>query len=399
VKKIIIIAHFTTLPGEAGFDRFQYLAEKVAESYDVKLLTSRFHHKQKSFREQKFGSEKYEIILIEEKGYKNNVGIDRIVSHFYFEKNIKLYLGSLQEKVDLVYCAYPTMKTAYIAGNYCKERGIPFIMDIVDVWPESIKSAFPKFGKLIDLLIFPLSIFADRIYCLSENFVAVSETYLNRALKANPRVKEKTVAFIGTDAEYFDGLANVGFLKPEEEFWISYIGTLSYSYDIPTVIKAMVLLFDKYPMIKFKIMGIGPFEASFKKEAEKVQANIEFFGYLPHERLFPILKNSDVAMNAIIAGAQQSITAKLGDYLCAGLAVLNSCLNKEIISIVKEENIGFNYMPGDYRKLAQRIEYLYNNRDECASMGRNSRKLADDKFDRKKSYKKIYDMIDRLLVG
>ena len=234
---------------------------------------------------------------------------------------------------------------------------------------------------------------------MADNVVAVSETYLDRALKANPKAKEKAAVYIGTDADYFDELASAEFSKPVDDFWVSYIGTLSYSYDIPTVIKAMALLFDKYPMIKFNVMGNGPFESAFKKEADSVKANIEFLGYLPHSEMYPILKNSDIAMNAIVGTAQQSITIKMGDYLCAGLAVLNSCLNKEIISIVNEENIGFNYMPGDDRKLAEYIEYLYKNREECTSKGQNSRKLANEKFDRKKSYKKIYDMIDRLLVG
>ena len=398
-KNVLIIAHFTSLPGESDFYRFQYLAEKIANRYNVTLVTSHFHHRSKTFRENSYETEKYKVQLINEPGYVKNVGFDRFISHRRFAKNIRLYLKGLNDSVDLIYCAYPTMGTAYIAGKYCQEKGIPFVLDIVDVWPESIKSAFSKFEKAVDFLIFPITLFANKIYRLADNVVAVSETYLDRALKANPKAKEKAVVYIGTDADYFDGLASAEFSKPVDEFWVSYIGTLSYSYDIPTVIKAMALLFDKYPMIKFNVMGNGPFESAFKKEADSVKANIEFLGYLPHSEMYPILKNSDIAMNAIVGTAQQSITTKMGDYLCAGLAVLNSCLNKEIISIVNEENIGFNYMPGDYRKLAEHIEYLYKNREECTLKGQNSRKLANEKFDRKKSYKKIYDMIDRLLVG
>jgi glycosyltransferase involved in cell wall biosynthesis len=399
MKNVLIIAHYTSLPGELDNYRFEYLAEKLADKYNVTLVTSNFVHKTKTFRKKSNENGKYKISIIDELGYKKNVGIDRIISHLYFEKNIKLFLNNLTEPIDLIYCAYPTMGTAYIAGKYCLKRQIPFVLDIIDVWPESIKSAFTISDKFVDLIIFPLSLYANKIYRMADNLIAVSETYLNRALKANPNAKEKLAIYIGTDLEYFDCIANVEFKKSQEEFWITYIGTLSYSYDIKTLIMAMCLLFDKYPKIKLKILGCGPLEDSFKKEAKKENANVEFFGYLPHTELYPIIKNSNVGLNAIVESAQQSITIKMGDYLSAGLAILNSSLNSEITSIVDCEKIGFNYLPGDYKQLAAYVEYLYQNQEMCILMGKNSRKLAVQKFDRKKSYVEIYKLIDRVLLN
>lgn len=49
-KRVWIVAPFTTLPGEPGFNRFTYLAEKMSDRMDVTLWTSRFSHHLKKVR-------------------------------------------------------------------------------------------------------------------------------------------------------------------------------------------------------------------------------------------------------------------------------------------------------------------------------------------------------------
>ena len=47
---ITIVAPFCSLPNEPYFNRFRYLAERLAEQHDVLLITSNFKHYDKSFR-------------------------------------------------------------------------------------------------------------------------------------------------------------------------------------------------------------------------------------------------------------------------------------------------------------------------------------------------------------
>jgi glycosyltransferase involved in cell wall biosynthesis len=404
-REILLVAPFTILPGEKGFNRFTYIAEKLSsKGHKVTLLTSNFKHSDKNFRD-KTKIEKinrsltYKIVMIDELGYKKNIGIDRIQSHRHFSKQLALFLKNIKQKPDVIYCAYPMMDAAFIVGRYAKKFQIPFVMDIQDVWPEAIKNAIPLPEVLVDVILYPLTVYANKIYSLADYVVGVSKSYVQRVNKVNINARSYLPIYIGTDLGVFDSYKEKQVKEDPNEFWITYIGTISYSYDLETVIRAVSILKNKgIPNIVFKVFGSGPLQPKFEKLANQLGAPVNFMGHLKYEEMIPYLVSSDIAANAISKGAQQSITNKIGDFLSAGLPVLNSSLNKEFLEMVTVENIGYNYNPGDPVKLAALIEQLYNNKGLRAAYGENARRLAEEKFDRRHSYGEIYNLIEHATV-
>ncbi|MFZ7942314.1 MULTISPECIES: glycosyltransferase family 4 protein [Bacillaceae] len=401
-REILLVAPFTILPGEKGFNRFTYIAEKLSsKGHRVTLLTSNFKHSDKDFRDETkiemIGKTlNYQIIMINELGYKRNIGFDRIQSHRHFSKQLALYLKNSKQKPDVIYCAYPMMDAAFIVGRYAKKLQIPFIMDIQDVWPEAIKNAIPLPEAVADVFLYPLTVYANKIYRLADYVVGVSKSYVHRVNKVNSNAKSYLPIFIGTDLGVFDTCKGMTVRKDPNEFWITYIGTISYSYDLETVIRAVSILKNKgMSNIVFKVFGSGPLQPKFEQLANQLDAPVDFMGHYKYEEMIPYLVSSDIAANAISKGAQQSITNKIGDFLAAGLPVLNSSLNKEFIEMVTAENIGYNYNPGDSLKLAALIEHLYHNEGLRAAHGANARRLAEQKFDRRHSYKEIYRLIEQ----
>ena len=398
-KNVLLVAPFTNLPGEKGFNRFSYIASKLSElGHNVTLVTSSFKHREKKFRDQKTIaglSLPYKVTIIPELGYTKNVGFDRVWSHRHFSKQLTAFLKTLEMKPDVIYCAYPMMGAAYEVGKFAKRNKVPFIIDIQDVWPESIKNTLKFPDPLTDALLYPLTLYANRIYQLADSVVGVSQSYIDRVEKVNRHAKDFLPVFIGTDLGHFDACKVGEVNKNPEEFWITYVGTFSYSYDIPTVIRAVAKLKEKgFQHIVFKVMGDGPFRSKYEQLATELNAPVEFMGHLSYEEMVPILVRSDLAANAISKGAQQSITNKIGDYVAAGLPVLNSSLNKEFCDIVTNRKIGYNYAPEDADTLADLIESLYNNNDLRRVFGVNSRKLAEEKFDRRTSYQEIYSVVE-----
>ena len=335
----------------------------------------------------------YSLVIITELGYKKNVGLDRIWSHRHFAKQLGAYLKMIKRKPDVIYCAYPMMGAAYEVGKFAKRNHIPFIIDIQDVWPESIKNTLNFPEPLTNTLLYPLTLYANRIYQLADTVVGVSKSYIARVEKVNRHAKNFLPVYIGTDLGHFDSCKRVKVFKKQDEFWITYVGTLSYSYDIHTVIKAVAKLKEKgLNRIVLKVLGDGPFMGKYKQLATELNAPVDFLGYLAYEEMVPTLVRSDLAANAISKGAQQSITNKIGDYVAAGLPILNSSMNTEFCDIVTSRKLGYNYSPGDSDKLSEHIETLYHNHELRRFFGANSRKLAEEKFDRRNSYQEIYSL-------
>jgi glycosyltransferase involved in cell wall biosynthesis len=394
-KNILLVCPFVSLKGEIYFNRFRYLALNLTKiGYNVTLVTSDFEHFSKSFRgDATTYNEGYEIVLIKETGYNKNVELKRIYSHYNFCKNLDKYLESLQYKPDLIYSAYPLICSNLILGKYKDKNKIPLIIDVQDIWPDSIASYFGKFTKILQPLVNLFSIRASEAYSYADGIIAVSDTYLNLA-KKDLNIKYNQVVYLGADVSKVNAIEFIN--KEEGTFVVTYIGTLSYSYDIETIIKAAYFIKNKFPLIKFVIIGDGPLKDKFLKINIDHGSPVVFLGVMPYEKMIGHLKASDIGLNAITKEALQSITNKLSDYVCTRTPILNSSENHEIKELISNNNIGLNYTAGNHQSLINAIVQLYKEKNKLVAMKKNTLKVVQ-RFNRDEEYMKIYKMIKELI--
>lgn len=180
----------------------------------------------------------------------------------------------------------------------------------------------------------------------------------------------------------------------DEVIKIVYCGTLGHSYDISCVLEAMRKLKSEYlSKIEFIVMGDGPKMEEFKSKSENLP--VTFTGSLPYFEMVWVLSRCDIAMNPISKGAAQSIINKHMDYAMAGLPVINTQECKEYRKLVDKYEMGFNCENGNIEELIEKVLYLVKNKELRKKMGSNARKCAEEKFDRKQNYNKIYNLIMR----
>ena len=395
-KKILFVVNFTRLPWEHGNSRFPYIASHIdKEKFDVELVTSTFLHNKKEHRnknDENIGKQDYKITLIDEPGYKKNIDIKRIWSHKKFAKNVEKYLNTL-DRIDYIYLSIPSVSVAKVVAKYAKEKNIPLIVDVQDLWPEAFQMVL-HVPILSNLFFYPIKKNADYVYKSADSLIAVSETYLKRALIVNKTAQNKLVVFLGTDLDEFDNAVDSNKVEYNDNiFRIAYIGTLGSSYDIKCVIDSLAILKERnINNILFKVMGRGPLENEFKSYAKEKKVNVELTGYLNYTEMCPMLKACDIAVNPIVHGAAQSIINKVGDYAAAGLPVVNTQECKEYRDIVQNYEIGLNAECGNARDLADKIQMLYNDEALRVQASQNNRRLAEEKFDRKVTYKDIINI-------
>lgn len=401
MKDILIVAHFTQVPGEQGNSRFRYIADILADKgYNIELVTTRFSHRtkeQRNVQESQLKHIKYKLTMLQEKGYRKNVSLKRFYSHYIFGENFRKYLEN-RKKPDIIYCAVPSLDAAFVAAKFAKHNNIKFIIDVQDLWPEAFKMVF-NLPVISDLIFYPMNKKANFIYNAADEIVAVSETYVNRALLANKQLKRGGSIFLGTELARFDNLVIKNKVdKPKDEIQIAYIGTLGNSYDLIYVIDALALIKNKgINDIKFVVMGDGPLHSKFRDYAEQKQINVKFMGRLDYEKMVGVLVSCDIAVNPIKSNSAGSIINKVGDYAAAGLPVLNTQESEEYRRLIVDYNAGLNCKNSDPHDLAEKILILYNDPILRQKMGMNNRKLAEDKFDRKTNYKLIESLISSIL--
>ncbi len=398
-KRIVIVANFCDYGTEKNNNRFNYLAELLQKTgYDVELITSTFSHREKKQRVLAPQGKDYKETLVYEPTYNKNVSLKRFYSHHIFGKKLREYLETI-EKPDVIYCAIPSLDVAKVAAKYCKKHNVPFIVDIQDLWPEAFKLVF-KIPIVSDIIFAPMTWSANYAYRQADKVVAVSDTYKNRGLRVNKKDKEGLCVFLGTDLAAFDKKAASHTIeKPEDELWIGYAGTLGHSYNIEIVIDALNQIADKLTKnVVFKVFGDGPYLERFKEYAKDCKVKADFLGRLEYPLMVAYLTHCDIAVNPIAKGSAGSIINKHADYAAAGLPVVSTQESKEYRTLIMDYNFGINCGVESVDDVAAALLFLISDQEKRETMGRNARKLAEEKFDRNRAYIQIVELIDALVA-
>lgn len=402
-KKIAVISMGVKLNGEKGYSRFRYIGDFLSDAgYQVDLITTTFQHWEKAQRDIdaiKKEDYKFQLKFIYEPGYRKNIDLRRIRSHSIAAKNLTKLLEK-EGDYDLIYCEIPPNDVALAAAEYAKKKGIPFVPDVNDLWPEAMRMVL-DIPVVSDILFYPLQRDAEKVYSLVSGIIGTSDEYRDRPLKNQKLDVPRKTVYVGNEIAEFDrGVEKYGpeIQKSEGEFWVSYAGTIGTSYDIRTMVLAGKELLDRgMSQIKFKILGGGPLKDELENLAkEQGCVNVEFVGYAPYPKMAAYLAKSDILVNSFVKKAPQSIVTKIGDYLAAGKPMINTCMSPEFRQKVENDGFGINILPEDVKILADAIAELYEDRDGCRIMGEKARKIAEEQFDRPESYKKIIELIEEL---
>ncbi|HJB35071.1 MAG TPA: glycosyltransferase family 4 protein [Candidatus Blautia merdipullorum] len=403
MKKIAVISMGVKLNGEKGYSRFRYIGDFLSDAgYQVDLITTTFQHWEKAQRDvEAISKEEYKFRLkfIYEPGYKKNIDLRRIASHRIAAKNLKKLLEK-EGDYDLIYCEIPPNDVALAAAQYAHDKGIPFVPDVNDLWPEAMRMVV-DIPVVSDILFYPLKRDAEKVYSLVSGIIGTSDEYRDRPLKNQKLDVPRKTVYVGNEIAEFDkGVSRYGseILKEEGEFWVTYAGTIGTSYDIRTMVLAGKELMDrKMDNIKIKILGNGPLKEELEKLAKDQGCrNVEFLGYVSYPEMAAWLAKSDILVNSFVKKAPQSIVTKIGDYLAAGKPMINTCMSPEFRIKVEKDGFGINILPEDPRILADAVTDLYKDPEGRNRMGKRAREIAMEQFDRPQSYKKITELIEEL---
>lgn len=393
MKKIAIISlGYLWFPCESGPSRFFDIAKAfVNAGYEVECITTSFQHFKKAPRNKEdILNQKYpfKITFIDTPAYKKNVDLRRVISNKIAAGNLKKYLLKHVKSYDAVYVSIPANNIAAMVTKVCKRNHVPVVVDIEDLWPEAMSMVI-KNNFFRKVLLYSFEHDAEVTYRNSDGIIGTSEDYTERAFKKRKKDIPAETVYVGCNlAEFDSGVKKYKdeILKEDGQFWVTYAGSISTSYDIKTLIDAGNTLKNKD--VHVQILGTGSLKEELR-EYSKCMTNIHFWGFTPYPKMAAVLSKSDVVVNSFIKGAPQSIVNKVGDYLASGKPMINTLENPVFCRLVAQNDVGVNVEPGNVEMLVEAIErYLVPNKIQ----GKNARQLCESRFDREKNYKKIVEI-------
>lgn len=404
MKKIAIVSlGYMWFPCESGPSRFYQIVKTFVDAgYDVEAITTDFQHFKKAPRDKKkILSQGYpfHITFIQTPSYKKNIDIRRVLSNRTAEKNLRKYLEQHVDEYVAVYTSIPANNVAAAVTEICHKHGVPCVVDVEDLWPEAMSMVIKNTG-LRNFLLKEFRRDAENTYKNCSGVIGTSDDYTARAFKNQKRNIPNTTVYVGVNLKDFDdGVEKFKdeVVKPEGEFWVTYTGSISTSYDIKTLILAAKKLVEEgHPEIKVQILGTGSLKDELEEFSKGIE-NVKFWGFTMYPKMAAFLSKSDVVINSFVKGAPQSIVNKIGDYLASGKAMINTLENPVFCNLVERGKFGINIEPENVDVLAQTMLRLKENEAERHEMGRNARKLGEEEFDRAVSYKKIVKLTEKVI--
>lgn len=293
------------------------------------------------------------------------------------------------KKNDLVIGTSPPLFMGLPALLYSRLRGIPFVFEVRDLWPEVISAVGVGEKGSFTYKVFDRT--ASLLYDKSDLVVALTESFKETMINERGISAEKiTVIENAVDTDFFKPRplepGALGDLGLQNKFVVSYVGTIGFTHGVEIALKAAEELKSRIPDLVFLFVGDGSDkERLMKIKEEKKLDNVIFTGKQPKEKIPEFLNASAVSLVLSTGDPlfQKTIFAKVFEPMACSNPVIVGA-EGETRKIIERARSGIGFQPGSVNGLVDAITTLYANPAMREEFGHNGRKFVEEEFSREK---------------
>lgn len=293
-----------------------------------------------------------------------------------------------------------------LVGAYIRKfRGIPFVYNLQDIFPDSLVgtglskegSISWKIGRIIENKIYQN---ADKIIVISEDFKK------NIMAKGVPEdkievvynwVDENAVQNIEREKNKLFDKYNID----RNKFYIEYSGNIGLTQNMDMLLNVMEELIASHPNIGLILVGDGAYKEQVTKIiADKKLTNVVMLPFQPYEDISYVFSLGDVGLVISKPGVgANSVPSKTWSIMSASRPVIANFDENELKSILEKNECGIFTKAGDKEAFKQSIINLYNHKELCKIYGNNGRIFIMNNLTREVGTQKYIDVIKNVTKG
>jgi len=297
-----------------------------------------------------------------------------IVANLGFFKRIIDYISYMVSAVlaspfvrkpDIVVATSPLLFTACAGCAVGRIHRIPFVFELRDIWPESIKAV----GAMGDSFVIR---FFERVemflYKKAAKIVSVTNAFKRQLIKRGVNGEKIEVITNGVDLSRFRARA-----KDEElieryglrgKFVAGYIGTHGMAHALETILNAAAMIKDieKKNDFRFILLGNGARKNDLVDKAKQMGLdNLLFIDSVPKQEVVRYWSLLDVSIIHLKRTPlfKSVIPSKLFESMGMGIPVLHG-VEGESADIIRKDNAGLLFEPENYLDLVEKLIKLKN---------------------------------------
>jgi glycosyltransferase involved in cell wall biosynthesis len=366
--------------------------------HEVTWWMSTFDHAARRQRntadtEMRFG-ERGRIRMLRSPGYRSTVSFTRLIDHALWGRRFALALR-VETPPDIIFCAYPTIESAWVCTRFGLRHGVPVVLDLRDMWPDIFFYAKgPALDPLMRVAFAPYTWMARAAFRDATALFGITEEFVDWGLRYAGRARNEwdagyplayprpTPAGDSSPASRdADAFWNSHGVRRESAFNVVVIGALNgRAYEMEAVIDAARALARDASPVRIIVCGDGDEAPRFRKLAADCP-NVLFPGWISAPQIQAILRRSHLGLVPYrnTPDFEMSIPNKAVEYLSAGVPVGTS-LGGTLQRVLETNDCGFHYDSADPFALVAGIRALRDSPDLHARRSSAARDLFDRSF-------------------
>ena len=391
MKILLLTAYFPPDTGSAAHLFYELGRAFVERGHGVTVLTGMpgYHalgplEKYKGKRRIKEDMEGMEVVRVAMPQLPRHLMVGRAL--WQFGGAWALFLAGLGlPKADAAIVYSPPLPLGLTAWGLKKLQGLPFILNVQDLFPQSIIDL----GLLRNRWLIRFFEEMERFVYRRANIITVhsegNREHVMRKLDKGQAEKVKVIPnwvdvhFIqpGPRMNWFREAHGLG-----DAFVVSFAGVLGYSQDLDVVLDAARILKDGgwSSEILFLIVGDGVERPRLEAKARQMGLNnVRFLPMQPREKYPAVLHASDIGLATLHAEVRTPVVpSKILSIMAAGRPVVAAMnLDGDGPRLIAEARCGLCVPPEDPRALAEAILQLYHDASLREELGCNGRRYVE----------------------
>lgn len=273
-------------------------------------------------------------------------------------------------KVDLVIGTSPQFFTACAAYLVSTMKRIPFVFELRDLWPESIKAVGAMGDSFAIRMLERIEMF---LYRKADAIVSVTHSFKRKLIERGIEGNKIHVVTNGVDLSRFSPIERDVVLAKElgvEGCFVGgYIGTHGLAHGLETLLDAaQMFLKQGRDDLRLLFLGDGARKAELKADAERRGlTNIIFVDSVPKDevvRYWSLLNVSIIHLRDTDLFSTV-IPSKMFESMGMGIPLLHG-VPGESAGIVEREGVGIAFPSGNHRALCAAMLLLKDDTDRYA---------------------------------
>lgn len=296
--------------------------------------------------------------------------------------------------VDATY-VYATPATAAIPAQIWRKLfGIPYVLHVQDLWPESVTDSGMVGSGTANRLVFKmLSVWTNLLYRQSKTLIAISSGMRDLLIERGSEVASCAVVYNWADERTIVPKPSSSFTG--SSLHLVYAGNLGPMQDLNTIIAAASRQHE-HKNFQLTLAGGGVLEETVKTKSEEL-ANIKFIGRVSPEEISQIYLQSDFQLVTLrdLPIFRTTVPSKLQASLASGVPVITT-VRGSVADLIQQYDAGIVAEPENVDSLSAAFNTAYEmSAANRARMGRNARQLYEDLMSKAAGTSSIVSIMDQ----